>query len=249
MTPFCAAPWHPLLADMRSVGRRFLLGSLALLALGGFGCKKTPTYDYSTALNNLRAPTRGAITQPSAPVTPETANAFDEVRRVVENLSQADSFRAHLILPTTDGSATGELEFEKEEGFHGTLQFPGALRTELYAIGSDLWFRASGADWTNLKNTPEGTNTAQMFRSAFTFGDVTSTLFLKEMKLVDTVDDRDGCKRYVFERPSAEGGETTNVCVKNNLPVYIASTSPTAHFEIRYRDFGQKIELKAPIIK
>lgn len=233
---------------MRSVRRLLLGGAIVLLALGGFGCKKITTYQYPPTAGGLGA-SKGTTNDENPLAATPTADAFDEVRRVVENLSHATSFRAHLILPTTNGSATGELEYQKDEGFHGTLQLPGSIMTELYAIGPDLWFRTHDSVWTNLKDTPQGAQTAETFRGAFTFGDVTSTLFLNDMKLVETTTDRDGCERYVFERGAAPNNETMQICVKNNLPVYISSVTSDAKFEIRYRDFGQKISLKAPVIK
>lgn len=230
---------------------------LALLALSGFGCKKTPTTTVILGRTNTLAPIAadGTADAPALHVPQPTFNAVEAVdylRTVMRNFSQVRSFRASLKIPIGTGFATGQLESEGTK-MHGKLQLPGPVMTELYLIDRDIWFRSGTSSWENLAGTAEGEQTANLLRNTFSLGGSASpTSTIAENAVVTNItEDPSGCKLYVLNQPSQEGGnETIALCVKNDLPNFLSAQTPDGKtVEVRYWDYNRAFNLYAPVRK
>ncbi len=230
--------------------------ALALLALSGFGCKKTSTTAVILGRTNpLAQIADNKADAPTLRVPQPTFNAVeaaDYLRTVMRNFSQVRSFRASLKIPIGTSFATGQLESEGTK-MHGKLQLPGPVTTELYLIEKDIWFRSGTSSWENLAGTAEGEQTANLLRNTFSLGGSSSpTSTIAENAVVTQItEDPSGCKLYVLNQPSQEGGvETIALCVKNDLPNFLSAQTPDGKtVEVRYWDYNRAFNLYAPVKK
>lgn len=171
------------------------------------------------------------------------------MREALANLSRITSFRANLSIPTGEQTAIrGDLEVNRDGGWHGTLTVPGAPASELYVFGSDVYVRNGTSSWTNVGLTGEGARLATFFHSALAGDEERPTItILDSAKIVSVGDDPSGCILYTFSQAAADGTTiTARICIADKLPTLIAVDTPTGPIEIRYRDFNQEITLWPP---
>ncbi|MDO8617387.1 MAG: hypothetical protein Q7N87_00610 [Candidatus Uhrbacteria bacterium] len=228
---------------------------LILLPLFGFGCKtdsnvKRPT----TSVDRLPVVTQQPITKP--PVTPPpppsaTATSPDilYLQQVMRNLLQVRSFRAAMMIPDPQGTVTGEIEFVRQTGLHGTLHLPLSITSEVYLIEKKIYFRTNTSTWVDLTATPDGQKAAELFRSAFSLSDKNTSLPVSgSAKMISITEDPSPCKLYTFLQNTSENQEQKNeICVRNDLPIRLRTFTAQGVVEVTYRDYNAPFELVSPI--
>ncbi len=235
---------------------------LLVFPLLGFGCKKDPVikpgtnYPVDAAYPVVRKPstdkTAATVTSTQNKTQPVTAPTKKDpdityLQKVMENFDAANSFRATLSIPIKDGTATGSVELSRATGLHGKLAMPTNITTEIYLVGSDIFFRANTSTWENLTNTEEGKQLAELFRIAFSVDGSGSTAIPDTAQIMGTGRDPSGCKLYVYTEPDRNG--SNQICVKDDLPVRVVSQMDYGNVEVYYRDFNQPITITAPVKK
>ncbi len=234
------------------------LSPLALLlvsaCLFGFGCK--PGWNDPFAAQRSQrvsgSPAQLAFMPPVMQETPkanEAELAVKEVRSALEMLSAATSFRSSLKLPSSNGMTTAVLEYSKGQGMHGTLQVPGPVTAEVYALGSKTYYRAQSGPWEDLTGTEQGSLLTTQLQQALTLTGEEGESPLQDAKqIVEMSMDRSGCRLVVFRPLTAKDPkETVSVCIKQGYPTFISAQGETAGVvEARYWDFGADIRFTAP---
>lgn len=231
-----------------------VVGALSL-ALLGFGCRRpepTPVPPLPLARDSQPSMTNEAdIQEPRTPDTERpTPHEVKLMREALANLTKLTSFRATVAIPTGEQKVIrGDLEVNREGGWHGTLTVPGTPVSELYVFGSDVYVKNGTSSWTNVGLTGESARLATFFSSALA-GDTEqgpAITILDSAKILSTTDDPSGCLLYAFSQGAADGSTiTARICVADKLPTLIAVDTPTGPIEIRYRDFNQEINLWPP---
>ena len=235
------------MTKQRLVPLVLLCGSLALF---GFGCKKMPApkpfVNFENALASLPRVTAPQLAATSTHAKPADPNII-YLRSVMKNFDKASSFRADVTIPSPQGNVTGNIEVVRATGLHGTLRFPQNRTTEIYLLGSDVFFRANTSTWSNLGATDEGKQVSSLVRAAFSLSDNESAAVLPDSaRVVGTANDPSGCRLFLI---ASDQPGTTQICVKNELPIRLISPSPQGDVTANYRDFGKTITLTAPKIK
>lgn len=184
-----------------------------------------------------------------APKANEAELAVKEVRSALQQLANAPSFRSSLKLPSANGMTTAVLEYAKGQGMHGTLQAPGPVTAEVYALGSKIYYRAQSGAWEDLSGTEQGKLLTDQLQQTITLTENDGDLPLKEAsQIVEMSMDRSGCRLVVFRPLTAvDPKETVSVCIKQGYPTFISAQGETAGVvEARYWDFGTDIRFTAP---
>jgi hypothetical protein len=233
--------------------RSLLLGSLLALALTGFGCKSTE----QPASNQPAVPNAAATDTGSVAVSAPAANGVSRdvlyARQVLRNLSQANSFRASMTVPTASGPVSTNLDYNRTTGLSGTIQIPdgagGKQSADLYVNDKEIWFRQGTSSWQNLTNTEDGQNFRAVFQNAFNYQDRYQSTVADTASLTSKTDDPSaGCTRYAFTQPTNNGGtQTFTLCVSADLPVYLTIDGPFGQIEVHYRDVNGKVDVKKPV--
>ncbi|MSR85068.1 hypothetical protein EXS71_01335 [Candidatus Uhrbacteria bacterium] len=229
------------------------------LTLFGFGCKKDTAMNKAsinsfdqpatTSTQPIKKPT--TPTQPT-PAAPAPSSDILYLKQVMKNLLQVRSFRASMSVPSTDGTLTGEIEFVRQGGLHGTLNLPGQITSEVYLLGQDIFFRTGTSTWINLSAKPEGKKAAELFQSAFSLNaDETSIPISNSARVLGISDDPQGCKLYTITQSKSDGSgpQQSQICVKNDLPVYLKAPGDQGIVQVSYRDFNTDIKLNPPSVK
>lgn len=248
----------------RSTGLLILMG---LLVLGGFGCKKQPVPTFHPDLYKTVSSSASANAAPQntnelpanfghIPIPPEKADRYVPaeivyLRQVLKNFANADSFRANMTFPSSDGITTGEIEYAKGKGLHGVLHIPGNNQTEVYLIGQDVFFRSNTSSWLNLVGTTEGTRTSLLFLSAFSIGSNASSTYISDSaRIIDVKEQPSGCKMYNFTQYTVSATkETLHICVKDNLPTFVSVDTKNGGIDTSYRDYNTAIDIVSPVKK
>ncbi|MEI7512648.1 MAG: hypothetical protein WCK01_04290 [Candidatus Uhrbacteria bacterium] len=234
--------------------RTFLIAPLLTIALFGFGCKSTeaPAPQIPNAVvPNDSAPVSVPVPTSTTPVgvSPDVLYA----RQVLRNLSQANSFRASMKVPTANGRVATNLEYSRTGGLSGSIEIPGdngATQTaNLFANDSEIWFRQGTTTWQNLSNTEDGKNFQAVFQNAFNYQNRYQSTVADTATLTSKTDDPvEACSRYAFNQPTGNGGtQTFTLCVKADLPVYLTIDGPFGQIEVHYRDINGNVEVKRPV--
>lgn len=247
---------------MFSRSRLLVFSCFCVLVLFGFGCKKStpppgsipaplPTIPTTTNLPtppNEQQP-KPIETSPQSTPRPEgyVEPEITYLRQVMLNLSQAKSFKTAIAIPSDQGTATGNVEFVKQIGLHGTLTIPGGNQSEVYILGSDIYFRANTTTWSDLSRSPEAANIKNLFESSLSFTAGTSTI-TGTARMISTKDDPSGCRLYTLSQYTSDENKVTfQICVKDDLPAKIISQSSTGRIEVAFREYNQFIKLESPI--
>jgi len=241
--------------------RPVFLCLLLALPLLGFGCKE-PNYN-----NNQASNWRGVIqdtpknTSKTSPTPPPTARrttidtetpTAPEVfilRQALSSLASADSFRAKLILPPVEGGTTpitGELLFDRNRGFRGTIDVNPQLKSDVFVINEEVYFRANTSTWQNITNQPEGARLRAFFSIAFPSekGAKTTRVSDKARILDISEDQAQNCRRYTYSEIVPNGDLVkTNLCIKDGLPTYITNEYAEGNTEVHYSDVNQAIDI------
>lgn len=264
--------WHNAEKRMAPI-RFFSFGCLIVfLTLTGFGCKKPkpltlapgeqpPSWLQKNLANNQPKKTDEApssldpryvewLKGKRTPLNETVPRQVLYLQQVMRNFSLAESFRARLSIPMEDRLVTGEVEYKKDRGMHGTLYSQGTPSLETFVI-RDKVFAKSGATstWLNLSHTDEGREAAALLKNAFRFSpaEEKENAISEHAKVLQVSEDPNGCTNYqVTQYGMASEGKSLFICVKNDLPVLITLIAPEGKTEIAYRDFGQDIPLNPP---
>lgn len=221
--------------------------SLCALILFGFGCKpgwNDPYYRFrnSTSTRQTLSPSE------QQKRWQELEKGLQTIQTAIQNLSNASSFKANIHFPLGVGYVTGGLEFSREQGIHGTLQAPGPVVTELYAVNDQILFKSKDTDWLDVSGTEEGKTVKDQLMSAFLFtaDRDRSGLIADASQIEEVAPDRSGCTLYTFVT-SGEAPQRVSMCVKNSYPTYIMTMDDDGKVtEIRYRDFNESISFVLP---
>lgn len=198
---------------------------------------------------------------PSAPAPIAKRKSFDTetptapevfiLRQALSNLGSADSFRASLILPPTEGGTEpikGELLFNRDRGFRGTININPQLKSEVFVINEQVYFRANTTTWENITQQSEGANLLAFFNIAFPTkeGDKTTRVSDKAKILDVSEDQKNLCRRYTYSEIVPNGDLVkTILCIKDGLPSYIVNEYAEGNTEVHYSEVNQKIDLGA----
>ncbi|HVM90702.1 MAG TPA: hypothetical protein VMU11_02295, partial [Verrucomicrobiae bacterium] len=121
---------------MKSI-RLPLLLPLAALAIFGFGCKSTPTTPVTEPVPNAVAPVAPTSVAVTPPANAGVSRDVLYARQVLRNLSQANAFRANMLVPTASGLVSTSLDYNRLSGISGTIKVPdangGTQTADLYA--------------------------------------------------------------------------------------------------------------------
>lgn len=236
-----------------------LLLGLLVLTTSGFGCKKPttrPTLSKSLLESSQLSAFATPNPKPAEPpyvrkektdrgVPPEVV----EMRQTLRNLNQTTSFRATLLIPSAEGTATGELEYVQSQGIHGTLSINGQFISELYKIDQTIYFKQGTSTWRDLTTDPEAREAVTGFQQAVNFSDDPGTAIRDIARITKTEQDPSGCKAYDFWQLGYDGEkETYRLCLKDGYPVSISKQTPGGTVQIHYRDINKSISLKTPVI-
>jgi hypothetical protein len=239
------------------LSRTGLITLLLVLTLSGFGCKKRPAGP-SVTQSLLESDQLTAFATPNPePERPKykskekgdrgTPPEVVEMRQTLRNLGETDRFRATMIIPAAEGKATGELEYVKSQGFHGTLSINDRFISEIYKIDDQLYFRHGTSTWQNLTNDDNAKLAASGFEQALKLPDDPAGAIRDNTRITKTENDPSGCKAYDFWQINNEGQkETYRFCIKNGYPVSIIKKTRDGDLEIRYRDINATITLTTP---
>ncbi|MBP7006112.1 hypothetical protein KBB27_03255 [Patescibacteria group bacterium] len=239
--------------------RRSLIGfSVALLGLSllGFGCKNRETRLTDIAPGGVALSAPDALQAPYIPkrkgaaiIPPEIVN----LRQVLTNLAQADSYHSRIRTPASNGNKLAEIEYSKKNGLRATLQ-TGENSSEIYLTGPLVYVRYATSTWQNISATEEGQAArTQLSQSLLANSDGTSTIVLRDSaKVVSTKDDPSGCKSYTIEQTyfqPEQFKQTIEICVQNTFPVRIKNTTPDNMVEISFDRFNDPSILSTSPIK
>lgn len=229
---------------------------LLVLSLSGFGCKPRTSPTMTQSFLESDQLTTFATPNPE-PVTPTykskkkgdrvTPPEVIEMRQTLRNLSEADRFRATLFIPAPEGKAKGELEYVRDQGFHGTLSINDQFISEIYSLKGQLYFRHGTSTWENLTNDESAKLAASGFEQALKLPDDPSSALRDNTRVTKTENDPSGCKAYELWQINNNGDkETYRFCIKDGYPVSIIKKTRDGDLEIRYRDLDATIKLTAP---
>lgn len=231
---------------------------LLVLSASGFGCKKRERPNPAQSLLESSQLTTFATPNPEPePVRYKSKEKGDritppevlEMRQSLRNLSEADHFRATLSIPAPEGKAKGELEYVKNQGFHGTLFINDQFISELYSLNGQLYFRHATSSWENLTDNPNAKLAADAFREALRLPDNPNGAIRDNTRITKTSNDPAGCKAYDFWQVNTSGEkETYRFCLKDGYPTSILKKTRDGDLEIRYRDLNADIKLVAPVL-
>ena len=238
----------------RALPQIFLISALVLF---GFGCKKDrpitqPSIQINSSSTAIPSPKKPSTPTPIPPVATGPSAEVIYLRQVIKNLLQIRSFRASMIIPSSDGTVSGEIEFVRQVGLRGSLSLPGAISSEVYLMGQTIYFRSGTSSWINLSTKPEGQKAAELFQSAFSLNAEESSLPISDRaQILATSDDPLGCKLYTLTQPKSvgSGNQQSQICVKNDLPVYLKAPGDQGVVQVTYRDFNADIPLHPPEVK
>ena len=231
-----------------------LLAPLFAIALFGFGCKNTdkPADQIPNAVSPVDANGRASVPVPeTAPVGVSQDVLY--ARQVLRNLSQANTFRANMNVPTANGRVATNLDYSRTGGLYGSIEIPdtngGTQNANLFANDTEIWFRQGTSSWQNLSNTEDGKNFQAVFQNAFNYQNRYQSTVADTATLTSKTDDPSaGCTRYAFSQPTGNGGtQAFTLCVKADLPVYLTIDGPFGQIEVRYRDINGKVDVKKPV--
>jgi hypothetical protein len=232
--------------------RPLLIVPLLVLSLFGFGCKKEEPAPVNPPVPNAEAPTATSVPV-TAPVNVGVSRDVLYARQVLRNLSEANAFRASMVVPTANGIVTTNLDYNRMSGILGTIQIPtadgGKQTADLFASDSEIWFRQGTSTWQNLTNTPDGKNFQTVFQNAFNYQDRYQSTVADTATLTSKTDDAsEGCSRYAFTQPTENGGtQTFTLCVTADLPVYLTIDGPFGQIEVHYKDVNGAVDVKKPV--
>jgi hypothetical protein len=232
--------------------RSRLIVPLLLIAVFGFGCKKAEPTPATPPVPNAEAPTATSVPV-TAPVNVGVSRDVLYARQVLRNLSEANAFRASMVVPTANGIVTTSLDYSRANGILGTIQVPtadgGKQSADLFANDAEIWFRQGTSTWQNLTNTPEGKNFQTVFQNAFNYQDRYQSTVADTATLTSKTDDASaGCSRYAFAQTSENGGtQTFTLCVTADLPVYLTIDGPFGQIEVHYKDVNGTVDVKRPV--
>lgn len=238
--------------------RAGLIVLFLVLSLSGFGCKKVtqPTMTDSLLQSDQLTTFATPNPEPEAPrykskergdrVTPPEVI---EMRQTLRNLGEADRFRATLFIPAPEGKAKGELEYVRNQGFHGTLSINDQFISELYSLNGQLYFRHGTSSWENLTNDESAKLAASGFEQALKLPDDPSGALRDNTRVTKTENDPSGCKAYELWQINTSGDkETYRFCIKDGYPTSIIKKTRDGDLEIRYRDLDASFKLVAPTL-
>ena len=234
--------------------RVYLVAPLLAVALFGFGCKSTdkPSDQVPNAVSPVDSGAKASVPV----VNPTPVGVSPDVlyaRQVLRNLSQANTFRASMIVPTATGRVSTNLDYNRDGGLYGSIEIPGENGTtqsaNLFANDTEIYFRQGTSSWQNLSNTEDGKNFQAVFQNAFNYQNRYQSTVADTATLTSKTDDpAAGCSRYAFTQPTGNGGtQTFTLCVKADLPVYLTIDGPFGQIEVRYRDINGKVDVKRPV--
>lgn len=228
-----------------------LASSFLSLALLGFGCKKP---EAQPQVPNAVAPVDG-----SGSITPTAEQAAAGVtrdvlyaRQVLRNLSQANTFRASMVVPSAGGIINTQLDYNRTNGLMGKVTLPtssGPQTAELYANDTEIWFRDGTSTWQNLSDTEEGQGFRSIFQNAFGYQSQYQSTVSDTAKLLSKEEDTSAnCTRHTFTQMVSTGSEQRfAICISADLPVYLTIEGPYGQIEVRYRDVNGTVDVKKPV--
>mgnify|MGYP006355861423 CR=1 FL=1 len=241
------------------VPRSGLVLCLLVLAACGVGCKKPASRPNATqSLFETKQLSAFATPNPE-PETPKyvrkekndrgTPAEVTEMRQALRNLDQVSSFRATMLIPSSDGTATGELEYVQKQGIHGTLSINGQFISELYKLNGSIYFRHGTSSWENVSDDANSRVIVDGFEQAVRFSNDPSASIRDIARITKTEMDPRGCKAYTFWQYTLSGEEETyRFCLQNGYPVGITKLTSSGNVEIYYRDIDKPISLKTPVV-
>ncbi len=156
-----------------------------------------------------------------------------------------------MIVPDPAGKITGEIEFVRQTGVHGTLHLPGPSTSEVYLIGSNIYFRTNTSSWVDLGSKPEGKKAADLFRSAFSLSDKNASLPISgSAQIISITEDPNPCKLYTFSQNTSDDQKQKNeICVRDDLPIRLRTYTAQGVVEITYRDYNAPFDIVSPVKK
>jgi len=218
-----------------SRNRSWLLLALApvLLALSvscGGGSKKETTSPTAAGGSGAQA----TATKPSG----GQSGASGELGAVIENFAKVKSFRAKLTIESPgQPKQEATMEIVLPDKFHMTFSGGGGLpAVEMISIGNDAYLKA-GPTWIKQPGSGGG--------ALFDPADISSTISDAggaKKGGTETVDGK-RCQVYTY----TSGSDSTEVCVSDNLPLRVVTSSGGAKTTIVFTDFNANITIKAPI--
>jgi hypothetical protein len=231
--------------------KSILAASLLSLALLGFGCKQPET---QPQVPNAVAPVdgSGSTQAPTSQPAPGVSRDVLYARQVLRNLSQANTFRAAMVVPSAGGIINTTLDYNRANGLIGKVTLPttaGPQTAELYANDTEIWFRDGTSTWQNLSNTEEGQDFRTIFQNAFGYQSQYQSTVSDTAKLTSKDEDTSAnCTRHAFTQTVVTGAEQRfTLCIAADLPVYLTIEGPYGQIEVRYRDVNGNVEVKKPI--
>lgn len=225
----------------------------------GFGCKKSPppvqNADYLNDITSLKTlATRPPLvietvqttsqneTSSTSPLNAELAT----LRSAIARLGKVNTFRATLSVPTPNGIVTGSVEYVRAIGMHGLLNLSDGVRSEVFLTETKVLFRTNTKSaWSDLTGTEDGKQVAALFKNSFSMGNDGEQIFIPSGAFIVGVgNDPSGCRLYIYTQPDQQG--RTQICVREGLPVRLASETAHGIVEVRYSDFNKFIQLQVP---
>lgn len=178
------------------------------------------------------------------PVPPEVSL----LRQALGNLASAHSFHATLKFPPADGQDTpvqGDLLFNRDEGFRGTISITPQMTSEILAVGDEVLMRANTSTWQSIGKTPDGNKLRLFFKVAFPDQVRPNQVLVSDSaRIVEMKDDPSGCRAYTYTEvlPNGDLGKTT-LCIQDGLPAYIINEYPEGNTEVHYQDVNKPIDI------
>ena len=243
---------------MRHSAFLYLLLALPLL---GFGCQ-APNYAGQQASNwrgVIQDTPKAAVKTSPTPSAPPRRKSIDTetptapevfiLRQALSNLASADFFRAKLLLPPVEGGTTpvtGELLFDRRRGFRGTIDISPQIKSDVFVLNEQVYFRANTSSWQNITEQPEGARLRAFFAIAFPNEKGTKTTRVSDKaRILDISEDQaQACRRYTYSEIVPNGDVVkTILCVKDGLPAYIINEYAEGNTEVHYSEVNQTLDI------
>ena len=236
------------------------------LALFGLGCKTPGTLRDQVPQNpGIQAeakpfdPTIYEQREQPAPPPPgdlpeERESIAPEViylQGVFSNLSKAETFRAEMVIPGTTGTAKASIAYKQSVGLYGVLTTPtpnGEVKTDVFIEGERILFRSGSEGWKDLTGTADGKRLTNLFTTVLLTSGVNGVVLEYDTIFDRAEETQDGCKQYDV-RPSRATNDMMSICVKADLPTFIAVKSEAGDLRIDYRDVNATVEVYRPVAR
>ena len=228
----------------------------ASLSLFGAGCSKSQTSVTPSLTSQATATAQTTATPSKNPVVVSFGGSQapdqstnDELNAILKAFHEVKSFHIHFSLPSTQGSVSSDLIFQRPNRFTGTMQVANQPSTEIIVVENSLYIRTAGSKWYDLSGTSMATQLGTSLQSALNGKTSLDKIGVDpNVNVKKTHDAARNCDAYDAVITATDGQPASlSICATNGLPKFVTITTQQGPFTFEYSDYNKIFDIEKPM--